>query len=150
MSYHLNNVCDVRVKFAGIKSFFIGLGVIFFTGAVLYFIYPDFLASEIFAAYIYASALNLVNFSLALIFYSIGIKARSNADFLKFAMGGMIFRIFLVIFLVFILIKFLNIEKSSFILIFFIIYFILLVVEIYFYLKKLKREAKKDVNSGNS
>ncbi len=130
------------------KSSWLGIGAIFFTGIIIYTMYPEnFWESEIYRSYLTASALNIVNFFLALFFYSVGSKSKNNSFFLKFAMGGMIFRIFLMIFTIFILIKFLNIEKSSFILIFFIIYFILLFVEINFYLSKLKRETKENVNS---
>ncbi len=139
------------MKFVETKNFLFGAGIIFITGAVLFFLFPEnFFESELFMAYLWASAINIANFSLALVFYSFGIKSENNSVFLKSALGGMVFRLFFIIFLIFILIKFLNIQKSSFILIFFINYFILLIVEINFYLKKLKREAKKNANSGNS
>jgi cytochrome bd-type quinol oxidase subunit 2 len=115
-------------------------GVLFIvvTGVVLFTLNPDgFFESDIFSAYIYAALINAVNFLLALFFVNAGSNRKNNSEFLKFTLGGMILRIFFIVFSIFIFIKFLNIEKSGFILIFFIIYFVLLIVEILFYKKKL-------------
>ncbi len=134
-----------------LKSSILAVLLIFLVGMFSYFFYPEnFFSSEIFRSFLYSASLGLLNYLIAVLLFSVGIKYEDNTKFLKFVFGGMVLRIFFLLIIVFMLIKFLNIEKSSFILEFFIIYFILLIIEIVFYLKTLKREQKKNVFSGSS
>ena len=132
-----------------VKNLFYGLTLILIIGAILFFAETNFFSSELFASYLYASALNLINYVLALVLFAFAQNSSDNRGFLKFALGGMIFRMFLVIFLIFLLIKFLNIQIGDFILIFFIIYFILLILEIRFYLKRIKRKNTNAFSGSN-
>ncbi len=134
-----------------LKSSILAVLLTFLVGMFSYFFYPEnFFSSEIFRSFLYSASLGLLNYLIAVLLFSVGIKYEDNTKFLKFVFGGMVLRIFFLLIIVFMLIKFLNIEKSSFILEFFIIYFILLIIEIVFYLKTLKREQKKNVFSGSS
>ncbi len=134
-----------------LKSSILAALLTFLVGMFSYFFYPEnFFSSEIFRSFLYSASLGLLNYLIAVLLFSVGIKYEDNTKFLKFVFGGMVLRIFFLLIIVFMLIKFLNIEKSSFILEFFIIYFILLIIEIVFYLKTLKREQKKNVFSGSS
>ncbi len=132
-----------------VKNLFYGLTLILIIGAILFFAETNFFSSELFSSFLYASALNLINYVLALVLFAFAQSSSDNRGFLKFALGGMIFRMFLVIFLIFLLIKFLNIQIGDFILTFFIIYFILLILEIRFYLKRIKRN-KTNAFSGSN
>jgi hypothetical protein len=77
----------------------------------------------------YAGFLNLLNSAFAILFFELSFN-KSNKDFFVMNLGGMGLRIFFLLIAVFLFIKFLNIDKIAFILLFFIFYFILLIVEI--------------------
>lgn len=80
-------------------------------------------------ASLYAGFLNLLNSAFAILFFELSFN-KSNKDFIVMNLGGMGLRIFFLLIAVFLFIKFLNIDKIDFILLFFIFYFILLVIEI--------------------
>ncbi len=91
----------------------------------------------------YAVLLNFLNSLTAFLLFVYSFE-KSNKVFLAANLGGMGFRLFFLLVLVFIFIKFLNIDKYGFILTFFIFYFFSLFLEI-FYIKN-KIEEKKGNN----
>ena len=106
--------------------------LILFVG--LYFIilslyYIDLISKPFLIASFYGGLLNLVNsiITFLLLEYSYG---KSNKVFLISVLGGMSIRLFALLIAIFIFLGFLNIDKYGFILIFFIFYFILIVLEI--------------------
>ena len=88
---------------------------------------------------IYAGVLNLINSLAAFLLFEYSFN-RSNKSFLTSTLGGMAVRLLFLLGAVFICLKFLNIDKYGFILIFFIFYFILLVFEINYF--RLKMDSK--------
>ncbi len=86
-------------------------------------------------ATLYAGLLNLFNTFLALTLFQLSYKS-NNKSFLLMNLGGMSLRLILVAVSVFILFKFLNIDKYGFIFTFFIFYFVLLIIEVDFFRRK--------------
>ena len=76
-----------------------------------------------------AICLNLLNFGIFL-FFSRGLKEKSNKSFITSALGGIGIRMFFILLSFFIVLKFLKIDKYSFIFTFFVIYIFFLVIEI--------------------
>jgi len=85
--------------------------------------------------FLLAFGINILNLILAMSLFSIS-QNKNNRTFLILNLGGMVFRIFLLIVFVAIFYNFLNIDKVAFIFTFFIFYFIYLIIEIRFYSKK--------------
>jgi hypothetical protein len=73
--------------------------------------------------------LNFFNILLALVFFEISTDS-SRKRFILFNLGGMTFRLFLLLILIFLTIKFLIIDIDEFILVFFVFYFIQLIIEL--------------------
>ncbi|MBU2507624.1 MAG: hypothetical protein KJ799_13010 [Bacteroidetes bacterium] len=97
---------------------------------LLFFLFSGELISERTAlSGIYALILNVINFISAYFLFEIS-KNKSHKVFLKYNLGGMGLRLILILFGVFILIKFLNIELQGFILVFFFLYFVYITLEI--------------------
>ena len=92
-----------------------------------------FTEAQLFAARS-ALMLNYINTGLALLFFAYS-KDKNNQTFLIFNLGGMIFRIFMILTIIIILIKFLKIDIYAFILVFFIFYFSLLSYEITYFMR---------------
>lgn len=67
---------------------------------------------------------------------------KSNNEFLLFNLGGMMIRLFFLLVVVFIVIKFLNIDKYAFIFLFFIFYFTSLIFEVNYFRVKAKEQGK--------
>ncbi len=67
---------------------------------------------------------------------------KSNNEFLLFNLGGMMVRLFFLLVVVFIVIKFLNIDKYAFIFLFFIFYFTSLIFEVNYFRVKAKEQSK--------
>jgi hypothetical protein len=79
-----------------------------------------------------AGVINLINSIAAIFAFQRGFH-RSNNVFLLFIFGGMLIRLFIILILVFLTIKYLNIDKLGFIFTLFIIYFINLILEINYF-----------------
>lgn len=78
---------------------------------------------------VYAISLNFLNIVVALVFFEISIKS-STKNFILFNLGGMVMRLFIMLILLFTMIKFLKIDIYEFILVFFVFYFIQLIIEV--------------------
>lgn len=87
--------------------------------------------------------INLMNSLAAIYAFHIGFN-KSNNKFLIYTMGGMVTRLLLMLLLIFISLKFLNIDKLGFIFTLVIIYFINLILEINYF--RLKIAEKKKLN----
>jgi len=83
----------------------------------------------------YASIIMMINFTFFLIFWEYS-KNKNNKTFLIFNLGGMAFRLILTLIGVFVVIKFLNIDKYAFIFTLFIWYILFLTYEIVVFKKK--------------
>jgi hypothetical protein len=97
----------------------------------------SFVSEIFFKSAVVGWAISTFNFLLG--FFAIKIGLKSSRDvFFKAILGGMVLRLFLVLLLVFISLKFLNINENSFI--FFILFFYILYLSIeiiYLYMKKI-------------
>lgn len=103
-----------------------------------------FITYDFFIAALYAGGLNLVNVVIALVLFE-KFKNESNSLFMMATLGGMTVRLFFLLGAILLLIKVLNVDKYGLILVFFVYYFCLLLVEIgYFYKqsRKIVREKK--------
>jgi hypothetical protein len=80
----------------------------------------------------------LINFTLFLIFWEYS-KNKSNKTFLIFNLGGMVFRLVLMLIGVIVALKFLNIDKYAFIFALFIWYILFITYEIVLFRKKAEK-----------
>ncbi len=83
-----------------------------------------------FNSFLYAALLNFANSLIAISAFSFS-ASKSDKSFIFFNLGGMVVRLFALLFLIFVIIKFLIIDVYEFILVFFVFYFIQLGVEIF-------------------
>lgn len=88
---------------------------------------------------VYAGLLNLINVLMATTLYSLS-KDKPNSTFMIYNLGGMVARFFVNIPIIILIIKFLNIDKYAFILVFFIFYFVSLGLEVQFYTKNSQKK----------
>ena len=104
---------------------------------ILILIYSFSFVSEIFFASVaVGGAISTFNFLLGLAAIKIGLKS-SGDTFIKVFWGGMLLRLFLMLALVFISLKFLNINENSFIFSILFFYILYLIFEIiYLNMKK--------------
>jgi len=96
--------------------------------------YLDVISSLFFISAVYAGVLNLINAFAAVQLFKISYKADAQL-FMIYNLGGLGVRLFLLLIVIFLVIKFLNIDEYGFILVFFLFYFISLILEVMFYLK---------------
>lgn len=82
----------------------------------------------------YAGVLNLINAFVAVRLFKLSYKSGAKS-FLIYNLGGLGFRLIIIIICIIVVIKFLNIDEYGFILVFFLFYFVSLIFEILFYLK---------------
>ena len=127
------------------KKIFNQVIIVFVIGfSILAFLYYlEFINYYFFQASLYAGFLNLANTGLAFLFFEKSYQ-KDNKKFLLYNLGGMIGRMFILLLSVIIFIKFLNIDKYGFILVFFIFYFVLLTIEINHFRKRV--ETRKEAN----
>ncbi|MFZ1291728.1 MAG: hypothetical protein WAR79_16650 [Melioribacteraceae bacterium] len=100
--------------------------------AILYFtqiISPTFLFSAVLAGII-----NLINAFAAVKLFQISYK-KGGSSFMIYNLGGLGIRLFGLLIIFLLIIKFLNIDEYAFIFIFFLFYFISLILEVFFYIK---------------
>lgn len=85
-----------------------------------------------------SGAMNLANTAAAILAFNYA-SGKSNRHFLIYNLGGMVVRMFVLLLIFFVVLKFFNLDKFGFIFTFFVSYFIFLSIEInYFRLKVLK------------
>jgi hypothetical protein len=117
--------------------------IIYFLISLISFILLQFeiISSNLFQSIIIAELLNIFNLLLALTAFKYTVR-KSNQEFLFFNLGGLVARMLGLLFAILIILKFLNIDKDGFILLFFIFYFSQLTVEIGYFgsYKKIKAE----------
>ena len=87
------------------------------------------LSSPFFFAFLAAGIITSTNFILGVLSIKFGLKKRLNI-FLILFLGGMVFRLFLMLFEVFICLKFLELRPNSFIFSVFIFYIFYQIIEI--------------------
>ncbi len=87
-----------------------------------------------FLSIIYAGILSLLNVIAAVLLFRFSYKSR-HSSFMIFNFGGIGVRIFFLLLAFVLIIKFLNIDKYAFILVFFLFYFISLSLEVVYYLR---------------
>ncbi|MBU1098460.1 MAG: hypothetical protein CVV23_11840 [Ignavibacteriae bacterium HGW-Ignavibacteriae-2] len=124
-----------------IKSIFLAVYsvvALFLIGAY----HSNLFSPELILGIVIAVLLNLLNLISAVYAFEKSIL-NTNKQFLIYNMGGMSIRLFVLLIALLLILKFLNIDKDGFILIFFIFYFVQLTAEIgYFssYIKGLKQK----------
>lgn len=101
----------------------------------------DFAGWNSVQAALIAGLINAVNAFAAYIFFEKSYQ-KSNNKFLIYNLGGMILRLLFLLVFVFIVIKFLKIDKYAFIFLFFIFYFTSLFFEVRYFMKKAKEQGK--------
>lgn len=84
---------------------------------------------EIFYSILVAGSIIIINFILYIIFFNLSLGKKNNL-FLIYIMGGMGVRLFIVLLLVLISLKFLKIDETGFIFALFVWYILSLVMEI--------------------
>lgn len=87
------------------------------------------ISEAILSSVVYAGAITTLNFVLGMISIKIGLK-KPTKDFILIFLGGMVFRLFLMVSLVFICIKFLEFSQNSFIFLILFFYVFYLIIEI--------------------
>jgi len=102
---------------------------------ILYF--TNILSQLFLISTVYAGILNLINTFAAVKIFNKSYQS-SNSIFMIYNLGGLGIRLFILLIAFILAIKFLNIDKYAFILVFFLFYFISLIFEVIFYLKKAK------------
>lgn len=105
--------------------------------SILYF--TNNISQDFFTSSIYAGLLNLLNAFSAVKLFDISQQKGGGQSFIIYNLGGLVIRLFLLLIIFVLAIKFLNIDKYAFILVFFIFYFVSLVLEVVFYLKQTKK-----------
>lgn len=88
---------------------------------------------------LFAFSISVINYVLFIVFYRISIK-KSNKLFLIYNLGGMTFRLILMLLLVFIVLNYLKVEQYAFIFAFYILYIILLINEVFVVKDSLNRK----------
>lgn len=104
------------------------IGVV--TIAILYF--TDSITNVQLVSSIYAVLFNIINFVAAIYLFKSSL-GKGNNTFLIRNLGGMGLRFIILLVVIFISLKFLNIDRYGFILVFFIFYFVYLILEINFF-----------------
>ena len=99
----------------------------------------DLINNCIFYSIMVAGIIIILNFILYLIFFNLSIGKKNNL-FLIYIMGGMGIRLFIVLLLVLISLKFLKIDETGFIFALFVWYVLSLVVEIVLVKDKLNKK----------
>jgi len=89
----------------------------------------------------YAVLISIINFLVFVILTEYSYK-KSNKLFLLYNVGGMGVRIFLMLLLVFITIKFLKVDEFEYIFTFFLLYILFLVCEINIIIRKVEKPKK--------
>ncbi|MCO6474003.1 MAG: hypothetical protein PHW27_01755 [Melioribacteraceae bacterium] len=125
-----------------VAIFIIGYAII----AILYF--NDSITQDQLTASIYAGLLNLFNSFIAFYLFEKS-RGKPNKIFLLSVLGGMGARLVVILTAVIIFIKFLNVDRDGFILVFFIFYFLLLSVEIMHFYTNVKAKNIMDTNERN-
>jgi len=112
-----------------LKSSLIFFLIFFLSFCVLFVL--KIVPSEIFIPVLISCLISSLNFFLGLISIKIGLK-KPFEFFFKTIFGGMIIRLFLTCLLVFISLKFLDINWNSFIFSIFFFYILFLIIEVYY------------------
>jgi len=108
------------------------IGVLYLTGTI---------TSLFVQSTVYAGILNLINVILSVYAFNRGYR-NSNKNFILFIFGGMIIRMFLILLLFFIFIKYFHLQIMLFVFAFLVLYFISLIFEINYYrLTSLRKKA---------
>lgn len=87
------------------------------------------ISAAVLSSVVYAGAITSLNFILGMLSIKIGLK-KSPKDFILIFLGGMVFRLFLMISLVFICIKFLEFSQNSYIFLILFFYVFYLIIEV--------------------
>lgn len=111
-------------------------GIVYIILTTLYF--TDVISQTFFISSIYAGLLNLINAFLAVKLFNLSYKY-GGSMFMMYNLGGLGIRMIFLLIIFVLVIKFLNIDKYAFILVFFLFYFISMIFEVMFYLKKAKK-----------
>lgn len=106
--------------------------------SVLILSYYQKLTPVITGSLLYSAGLVALNFFLFLIFWEFS-NSKPNKTFLIFNLGGMVLRLLLTLIGVFVVIKFLNIDKYAFIFALFIWYILFLSYEVNLFRKKAEK-----------
>ncbi len=104
--------------------------------------YAGIMSPDSLKAFIIALSLNFINAITAYPLMKRG-AAGTNQQFLIFSLGGMLLRILFLLMIIFIIIKFMNVNLIEFLIGFFVFYFAFLVWEMYYYAK---RTVKKEIS----
>lgn len=96
---------------------------------LLFFRLNSHISLQLFDSFFWGFLIPLINFSAGYFFIRAGLQ-KSDKLFLTLVLGGLVFRMFLTLVLIIIVLKFLNVSMYSFIFTVFISYIYFLIVEI--------------------
>jgi len=111
---------------------------LFYIISILILSHFEILTPVISGSLFYSAGLVALNFILFLIFWEFS-RNKPNKTFLIFNLGGMVLRLLLTLIGVFVVIKFLNIDKYAFIFALFIWYILFLSYEVNLFRKKAEK-----------
>ncbi len=97
---------------------------------------------------LYACLVSFINFLVFILLAEFSFK-KSNKTFLLYNLGGMGLRVLMMLVLVFLIIKFLEVDEFKFIFVFFLLYILLLIYEINIIRKKVEKPLKASKNTEN-
>ncbi len=110
--------------------------IIFLTGLIFYLV--NIISGSFFSAAAAAFGITTINFSLGILFIKLGIN-KEDKTFIFSILGGMVFRVMLMLGLVFISLVFLELSQNNFIFSILFFYILYLFIEIvYLNLRKKK------------
>ena len=104
--------------------------LVFFSIFCLLFLFK-IVTTEFFIPVVISLFISSLNFFLGVVSIQIGLKKQINS-FMKIIFGGMVFRLFLTVFLVFVSLKFLDINGNTVIFSIFFFYILFLIIEVYY------------------
>jgi hypothetical protein len=115
--------------------FKITLFVCFVFALILLLYKMDILSFEFIKAFILAGFITYLNFTLGFLSITLTFRKSSNI-FLIAVFGGMVLRLFMMLIMIFISLKFLDIRVGVFIFVILFFYIVYLIIEIFYLLKK--------------
>jgi len=113
-----------------IKQIKLSAAIIIFINAIIILLsYLKILSGSQFKSLIFACIISIINYIIFLFLFHKSVK-EENKKFIKINLGGMAFRIILVLALIFLTLKFLKVDKYEFIFALLIWYILLMIFEI--------------------
>lgn len=110
----------------------IGISIVIFSFLIFLFLFlTSIISKATFLSTLSAGIITSLNFFAGLLLLKFGMKQSFN-NFSKIVFGGMFARLFFILAIVFICLKFLNVSQNSFIFSILFLYFFYLIIEVFY------------------